>query len=98
MSPARLRKALILSAALLPAMFVTPAGAFNRLAAPPGHVQVAGRTQVSLDEAAERVRADTGGRILSAETVRRGGRAVHRIKVLLPSGHVRIVHVGADGG
>lgn len=88
----------MLSAALLPALFATPASAFNRLAAPPGYMEVARRTQVSLDEAVERVRADTGGRVLSAETVHRGGRAVHRIKVLLPSGHVRIVHVGAEGG
>jgi hypothetical protein len=43
----------------------------------------------------QQVRAQTGGRVLSAETINQGGRPVHRIKVLLPSGHVQIVHVNA---
>lgn len=60
------------------------------------HRQYVARGGASLDEAVRRVRAETGGRVLSAETVRRNGHAVHRIKVLLPSGHVRIVHIDAD--
>ena len=55
------------------------------------------RDGVSLDQAAEQVRRDTGGRILDARTVGRGNRAQHRIKVLLPSGKVRVINVPAGG-
>ena len=50
---------------------------------------------MSLNQAVQQVQRDTGGRILSAETVDQGGRRVHRIKVLLPSGRVRVVTVDA---
>lgn len=50
---------------------------------------------VSLNEAVQQVQRDTGGRVLSAETVNQGGRSVHRIKVLMPSGQVRVVTVDA---
>lgn len=50
---------------------------------------------VSLNQAVQQVQRDTGGRVLSAETVGQGNRRVHRIKVLLPSGRVRVVTVDA---
>lgn len=50
---------------------------------------------MSLNEAVQQVQRETGGRVLSADTVSQGGRSVHRIKVLLPSGHVRVVTVDA---
>lgn len=50
---------------------------------------------MSLSEAVQQVQRDTGGRVLSAETVSQGGGRVHRIKVLLPSGRVRVVTVDA---
>ncbi|WP_459871483.1 PepSY domain-containing protein, partial [Endothiovibrio diazotrophicus] len=49
---------------------------------------------MSLDQAVARVRAETGGRILSATTEYVDGRAMHRIKVLTPDGRVRIIRVG----
>jgi len=52
---------------------------------------------VSLNQAVQQVQQQTGGRILSADTVNRGGRRVHRIKVLTPSGQVRVYTVDADG-
>ena len=55
-------------------------------------------TGVSLNEAVQQVQRETGGRVLSADTVNHGGRAMHRIKVLLPSGQVRVVTVGAQAG
>jgi len=70
----------------------------DNLIAPPDRMHRESRARVSLDQAVQQVRARTGGRILSAETVSQGGRAVHRIKVLLPSGHVQIVHVDAERG
>jgi len=49
------------------------------------------RAGMSLDQAVSQVRRETGGRILSAKTVSENGRRVHRIKVLMPSGRVKIV-------
>jgi uncharacterized membrane protein YkoI len=65
-----------------------------------GHYLIArrggGDTGVSLNDAVQQVRRETGGRVLSAETVNQGGRTVHRIKVLTPSGQVRVVVVDAQ--
>jgi hypothetical protein len=52
---------------------------------------------LNLQEAAERVQSQTGGRILSAETVRIGRTKVYRIKVLTREGRVRVVQVPAAG-
>ena len=52
---------------------------------------------ISLDQAAEKVRRQTGGRILSAETVNKNGRPVHRIKVLTPDHKVVIREINAGG-
>ena len=51
---------------------------------------------MSLDQAVKQVRRETGGRILSAKTVSENGRRVHRIKVLMPSGSVKIVRKPAS--
>ena len=53
--------------------------------------------QTSLDQAVDQVRRNTGGRVLSAETDRRGGHSVHRIKVLTPDGQVRYIQIDATG-
>ncbi|GIX32297.1 MAG: hypothetical protein KatS3mg125_0253 [Lysobacterales bacterium] len=50
----------------------------------------------SLDESVRRVERETGGRILSAETLRAGDREIHRIKVLTPDGRVRVIQ--QEGG
>lgn len=49
------------------------------------------RQDLSLDQAVEQVRRETGGRILSAETVHENGKAVHRIKVLTRDHRVRVI-------
>ena len=70
-------------------------------AAGKSHVLVARRgseTSTGLNEAVQQVQRETGGRVLSADTVNQNGRAVHRIKVLLPSGQVRVVTVDAQAG
>lgn len=62
-------------------------------------IQVArrgGDSGVSLNEAVQQAQQQSGGRVLSADTVNQGGRAVHRIKVLTPSGQVRVYTF--DGG
>lgn len=76
-------------------------GAQALLAAPEGYgsnrVTVAQASGMTLKQAAAQVRRETGGRILSAETVREKGRKVHRIKVLTQDQKVRIVRIEANG-
>lgn len=57
-----------------------------------------GEAGISLDQAVQQVRQETGGRVLSADSVRQGDRLVHRIKVLTPSGHVRVYTIDAQAG
>ena len=49
----------------------------------------------NLDQAVQQVKKQTGGRILSAKTKNNDGQQVHKIKVLLPNGKVRIIRVNA---
>jgi len=58
--------------------------------------QRGGESDTTLNQAVQQVQRETGGRVLSADTVNQGGRAVHRIKVLTPSGQVRIVTIDAQ--
>jgi hypothetical protein len=51
---------------------------------------------ISLDEAVQRIRRQTGGRILAADTIRSNGTITYRIKVLMPDGRVRVFHVDAN--
>lgn len=55
-----------------------------------------GEDGMSLNQAVQQVQRETGGRVLSADTVNQGGRAVHRIKVLTPSGQVRVMTIDAQ--
>ncbi|MCW8973863.1 MAG: hypothetical protein OQL05_11405 [Gammaproteobacteria bacterium] len=48
---------------------------------------------LSLDQAVRQVRRETGGRILSARTVEKGGVTLHRIKVLTPDNRVIIYEI-----
>lgn len=61
------------------------------LGAAPAHAQRA----LDLRDAVERVQRESGGRILSAETVRIGKQKVYRIKVLTRDGLVKVVLVEA---
>jgi len=59
----------------------------------PAHAQRA----ISLQDAIERVQRETGGKILSAESVNQGRADVYRIKVLTREGRVQVVTVPAAG-
>ena len=88
-------------ALLLVAIVLVAVGAPSAtFAADGGHYFIArrggGEAGVSLNEAVQQVQRETGGRVLSADTVNQGGRTVHRIKVLTPSGQVRIVTIDAQ--
>lgn len=53
------------------------------------------RPGLTLDQAVRKVQSETGGRILSADAVLTAGGPVYRIKVLLPSGRVKVIQVDA---
>jgi uncharacterized membrane protein YkoI len=53
---------------------------------------------ISLDEAARRVAKRTGGRVLAAQTVQRGGQTYYEIRVLVDPGRVRVFRVNARTG
>lgn len=59
-------------------------------------MHLAARDHVTLDQAVAQVKQQTGGRILTAETKNRDGQPVHRIKVLMPDGRVRVIYVDAN--
>jgi len=50
------------------------------------------------DQAAAQVQKSTGGRVLAVERGERDGRPVFRVRVLTPSGEVRVVVVESGGG
>ncbi len=52
--------------------------------------------EISAQEAVDHVQQETGGKVLSVQTLRLGTRKIFRIKVLTPGGQVRVVEVQAD--
>jgi len=50
----------------------------------------------TLDEAVHEIRAQTGGRILSAKTTRSNGKRIHQIRVLTKDGRVRHFQLEAN--
>jgi uncharacterized membrane protein YkoI len=58
----------------------------------------AGDPGITLEEAVAKVQKDTGGKVLSADTIlhERGKTTEYRLKVLTPDGHVRVVPVRTE--
>ncbi len=52
---------------------------------------------ISLEQAADKVRRKTGGRVLSATPVEKGGRRGYSVRVLLDGKRVKQYYVDADG-
>ena len=77
-----------LAAAILLAAPVTA------MAAPQGYVQAEG---ISSGEAAERVRALYGGRVISVSPANRGGAQGYTVRVLVDGGRVKTVFVDSRG-
>jgi uncharacterized membrane protein YkoI len=59
-------------------------------------IQMAQAGGESLDSAVARIRAQTGGRVLSAETRNEGGVQVHYIRILTKQGKVKNYRVVAQ--
>jgi len=81
-------RALFVAAVLLCAPAVTWS------APPQGYVQNEG---ISSGEAAERVRAQYGGRVISVTPANRGGQQGYTVRVLVEGGRVKTVFVDARG-
>lgn len=46
----------------------------------------------SIDNAVQEIRNQTNGKIISTDTVTVDGKQQHRIKVLMPNGHVKVFY------
>ena len=53
-------------------------------------------TQITLQQAIEKVERETHGKVLSAETKHYGRHTIYRIKVLTKNGQVRVIEVPAE--
>jgi hypothetical protein len=60
------------------------------------HPLLVAANAISLNTAVKQVKQQTGGRVLTAETVTRKGHKVHRIKVLLPDGTVKVMYINTE--
>jgi uncharacterized membrane protein YkoI len=60
--------------------------------------EVAQRGSVSLSQATALAQRRYRGRVVRAETVMRGGRTVHEIRILGEDGRVRTVRIDAETG
>jgi uncharacterized membrane protein YkoI len=81
-----------------PALHAQNGGPWSQGFAPEPQRQDRGAPAVSLEQAVRRIEAETGGRVLSADSEYRDGRLVHRIKVLTADRRVRTYTVDAGGG
>ena len=80
-------------------------GAMGAFAAPDAALSAQGNArngasavELSADQAAAIAQQATGGRVLSAQLMRRDDVPVYRVKVLTPQGVVRVVFVDARTG
>lgn len=55
-------------------------------------------SRVSPDEAASIAKRESAGRVLAVEKSSVGGREVYRVKVLTPSGEVKVILIDAETG
>ena len=59
--------------------------------------QFAAPAAISLEQAADKVRRETGGRVLSATPTEKGGKRGYSVRVLLDGKRVKKVFVDAQG-
>lgn len=74
----------------VPASYAIPLNPSNFLIA---HILLVQTTASNEDDAAKKAREKTGGRVLSVESAKSGGSTIYLVKVLLPSGTVRVVKI-----
>ena len=74
--------------------FVSVGQASERLS--PSYIQFAQSTNQALNDATNAIKQKTGGRILSSKIVKKNGHNSFKIKVLLPSGKVKVFNISAQ--
>lgn len=94
---------LAVAAALVAAAMALPASAARDGGFAPEHLLRVDKRdkearRSSRDEAAERARRDTGGRVLSIQEKPREDRKGYRVKILTPEGEVRYYDVDPNNG
>lgn len=52
--------------------------------------------EITVQQAVEQVQRETDAKVLSVQTLRIGKRKIFRIKILTPSGQVRVLEIKAD--
>jgi hypothetical protein len=87
--PSQVQAADALDSGILPAMLIAQQAQPNHYAAPVGGI--------SLEQAADKVRRKTGGRVLSATPVEKGGRRGYNVRVLVDGKRVKQYYVDAEG-
>lgn len=60
--------------------------------------QLAMSAAVGKSQAAEAAREAYGGKVLSVDEIKEGGRVLYRVKLLLDGGRIKIVTVDGDSG
>ncbi len=65
---------------------------------PSSRSQRNGGPGISLDNAVSNIRRKNPGRVLSADSVKRRDRQMHRIKILTPSGRVKNLYMDSKTG
>ena len=73
------------------ASFITPVTELNSQP-----IYLAATTSATLNNAVRSIKQQHGGKVLSAKTVVVNGQKTHKIKILLPSGKVRVFKVKAQ--
>jgi uncharacterized membrane protein YkoI len=71
-------------------------GFANAAGARPANLLIAQTSSVSQDQAAAKVRQDTGGRVLDVKTEIQNGVTVYLVKVLLTDGRVRVITMSSQ--
>ena len=82
---------------VLPLCLLTPLAmpAYGQQAQPQYYTKPAGG--ITLEQAADAVRRHTGGRVLSAEPVTKGGQRGYNVRVLVDGKRVKQYYVDAEG-
>ncbi|MDH5599762.1 MAG: hypothetical protein OEY78_00530 [Gammaproteobacteria bacterium] len=88
-----MKPTLFISVLIIFTALLSPVSKANPLHSP--NIQLA-QSKQGLGAAVESIKQKTGGRILSTKTINQNGQKIHKIKVLLPSGKVRVFKVTAQ--
>ncbi len=91
------QRRIMLGLLLIGSLFSLPLAA-QQHKGPGGRGDYNGRGGVDLDATVEKIRKETGGRVLHAETLNNQGNREHRVRIITDQGKVRRYRVDAGSG